>query len=50
MCQIKGGKLSMCTEDLLKLYNSQNKLENPPSYLEDLKTILKLDGLLGDET
>ena len=37
------------SERLLPLYMAKKDLPNPPSYLEDLKQLLKLDGLLNDE-
>lgn len=47
--KIKGGKLRSFTEKLLKIYNSKKDLENPPSYLEDVKIILNAEGLLDNE-
>lgn len=41
--------MSSYTERMLPLYNAKKNLPNPPSYMEDLKQLLKLDGLLEDE-
>jgi hypothetical protein len=41
--------LSRYAERLLVLYNSKMELSNKPSYMEDLKELLKLDGLIDEE-
>jgi hypothetical protein len=41
--------MSKFNQRLLTLYNNKKNLSNPPSYMEDLKQILKLDGLLGED-
>ena len=40
--------MSKNNERLLILYNAKKNLSNPPSYLETLKQLLELDGLLVD--
>lgn len=41
--------MSKFTERMLVLYNSKKYLSSPPSYMADLKAVLKLDGLLDVE-
>lgn len=41
--------MSKFTERMLVLYYSKKNLSKPPSYMADLKAVLKLDGLLGDD-
>jgi hypothetical protein len=41
--------MSKFTERMLVLYNSKKNLSTKPSYMDDLKAVLKSDGLLGDD-
>ena len=41
--------MSKFNQRLLTLYNNKKNLSKPPSYMEDLKQILKLDGLLDED-
>ncbi len=41
--------MSKFNAKLLTLYNNKKNLSKPPSYMEDLKQILKLDGLLDED-
>ncbi len=41
--------VSKFTERSLRLYNKKKNLSKTPTYLEDLRQILQLDGLLDED-
>lgn len=41
--------MSEYSQKLLKIYEEEKDLPNPPSYLETIKEILVIDGLITEE-